>query len=295
MAYRRSHAARLLRVSADRLRYWERTDLIEPSARVDQRPAFGFGDLATAKRLVALLREGVSLGRIRRSTRAVKRLVPEVEQPLDVLRTWVPGSQRVVLRVENALMEPNGQTVIDFSGSGAASVPSAVTQLHGPAMGAPLTDPNEALEWFERGCALDSNPKTHAEAIEAYRKSLAADPQFADAYCNLGAIYYNQRRRDAATDAFERALAIDPDHLEANLNLANLLEDANRNAAALRHYKIAMRNDPLHPDVQLNLALLYEKLGLGGKARGHWRRYLQVDPSGTWAEIARNRLEPGSP
>ena len=51
-----------------------------------------------------------------------------------------------------------------------------------------------------------------------------------------------------------------------------------------------MRADPLYPEVQLNLALLYEKLGLRRKAREHWRRYLQLDPSGSWAEIARKHL-----
>ena len=42
---------------------------------------------------------------------------------------------------------------------------------------------------------------------------------------------------------------------------------------------------------QYKKALVYEKIGLRRKARGHWRRYLQLEPSGTWVEIARQRLE----
>ena len=84
---------------------------------------------------------------------------------------------------------------------------------------------------------------------------------------------------------------IDPQHVEANLNLATLLEDEGRYQMALRHYKVALDADPMYADAHVSLALVYEKIGLRRKARGHWRRYLQLEPSGTWVEIARQRLQ----
>ena len=74
------------------------------------------------------------------------------------------------------------------------------------------------------------------------------------------------------------------------INLANVLEEDDRNEGALRHYKDALRIDPLFADAQLNLALLYEKLGLPRTARARWRRYLQLEPRGAWADIARKHL-----
>jgi Tfp pilus assembly protein PilF len=47
----------------------------------------------------------------------------------------------------------------------------------------------------------------------------------------------------------------------------------------------------MYADAHVSLALVYEKIGLRRKARGHWRRYLQLEPSGTWVEIARHRLQ----
>jgi Tfp pilus assembly protein PilF len=47
----------------------------------------------------------------------------------------------------------------------------------------------------------------------------------------------------------------------------------------------------MYADAHVSLALVYEKIGLRRKARGHWRRYLQLEPSGTWVEIARRRLQ----
>jgi tetratricopeptide (TPR) repeat protein len=152
-------------------------------------------------------------------------------------------------------------------------------------------DAHTAAEWFEIGCQLDSDRDTYAEAIEAYRRALAADPEHADSLCNLGSIYYCQGRRTEARACFERALAADAEHVEANLNLATLLEEEERNETALRHYKRALAADPFHADAHVSVALLYEKLGLRRTAREHWRRYLQVDPAGAWADVARRHLD----
>jgi tetratricopeptide (TPR) repeat protein len=69
-----------------------------------------------------------------------------------------------------------------------------------------------------------------------------------------------------------------------------VLEEENRNEGALKHYKEAMRLDPMFADARLNLALLYEKLTLRRTARIHWRRYLQLEPTGPWADVARKHL-----
>ncbi|MEE9609563.1 MAG: tetratricopeptide repeat protein, partial [Myxococcota bacterium] len=231
---------------------------------------------------------GVPLRRIRRSVESLRRRFPDLDRPLDALRVWMDGSDRMVVRHQGVLLEPNGQTVIDFSptppagGSGVA--PLAPRERTESAAG-------RALEWFERGCHNDSDPATYATAVEAYRRAIEAAPDFADAHCNLGSVYFNLERRAAARACFERAIALEARHLEANLNLATLLEEDGRNEAALSHYKVALETEPLYPDTHVSLALLYEKLSLRRKARSHWRRYLQLDPTGGWAHLARRRLE----
>ena len=99
------------------------------------------------------------------------------------------------------------------------------------------------------------------EAAQAYEKAIELDPEYADAYCNLGAVRYNQGQRAAARRAFEACLARYADHVEANFNLANVLEEAGEDEQALTLYRRALAADPLYPDLHINLALLYEKLG----------------------------------
>ncbi|HYB13848.1 MAG TPA: tetratricopeptide repeat protein [Myxococcota bacterium] len=282
-------AARICRLSSARLRYWERTALVRPSLTIDSAPLFGFRDLVCIKAILVLIESGVPLRRIRRSLESVRAHVPEIDRPLGALRVWIEGSDRVVVRHDGVLLQPDGQTVLDFRLAPERADDVACLEARRPGKGVE-PDPESALEWFERGCRLDGEAETQDEASAAYRRCLEADPSFADARCNLATVDYNQGRRDAARAGYEHALALEPDHVEANFNLANLCEEEGRNEAALHHYKVAMRADPLYPDVQLNVALLYEKLGLRRKAREHWRRYLQLEPLGSWAEIARKHL-----
>jgi tetratricopeptide (TPR) repeat protein len=287
-----NEVARICRLSAARLRYWERTALVQPSLSLGSEPRFSFQDLVQIRTVLALLDRGVPLRRIRRSVEGVRSRIPELGQPLGQLRVWIDGSDRVVVRHDGRLMEPDGQVVLDFalappSAEDVAPLPHPSTRAGGSSEG---PDPETALEWFERGCQLDSEPRTALEAIEAYQRAIAADPTFADAHCNLGTVHYNQGRRDEARACYQSALELDPHHVEASFNLANLSEEEGRNEMALRLYKAALRADPLYADAYLNLALLYEKLGLRRRARDPWRRYLQLDPNGAWAEVARKHL-----
>jgi tetratricopeptide (TPR) repeat protein len=289
-AYTLGDVARICKVSRSRLRYWERTALLEASEQIDAKPAYAFRDLITVKSILDLLARGVPLRRIRRSAETVRMRMPEVDQPLASLRTWADGSRRVVVRHDGHLVEPNGQLVLDFSEAGTAR--AEVEPLAPRAAPAPDAQAlKTAEEWFDRGCALDSDRATYAEAIEAYEQAIVAYPGFADAYCNLGSGYFNQGRRSPARACFECAIEIEPDHLEANLNLATLEEEIGRDGVALRHYKVALKADPLYADTHVSVALLYEKLGIRSKARDHWRRYLQLDPAGLWSEMARQRVE----
>jgi tetratricopeptide (TPR) repeat protein len=287
-AYSLREAARILGVRPARLRSWERSALVRPSAQVDERPAFGFRDLVCAKAILVLLDHGVPLRRIRRTVDEVRERIPELDEPVAQLRVWIDGSDRVVVRHGEALFEPTGQRVIDFALAPAR--PDDVATLE-PPESAGRPDAETALEWFERGCRLDARPETFGQAIEAYRRAIEADPDFADAHCNLGTVHHQQDRRDLARACYERALACDRAHLESNLNLAALLEEDGRDEAALAHYRAALRADPLRVEAHLAVALLYDRIGLRRRAREHWRRYLQSAPTGPWAELARRRVE----
>jgi tetratricopeptide (TPR) repeat protein len=266
------------------LRTFERMDLVRPAHGEGEAAAFDFRDLLSLRALVLLLERGVPMRRIRRSVESVRERWPELERPLGALKLADGTAERLVVRHAGATLDPDGQLLLDFAADDAPA--RAVAALPPPAE----EGPRSALEWFERGCALDVDGGTLPEAIEAYRRAIALEPTLADAHCNLGTAHYNRGERDLARAAYEAALEQYPSHREANFNLANLFEEAGRREAAIHHYKRAVAADPCFADAHLNLALLYEKLGLPRRGKEHWRRYLQLAPEGSWAEVARQRL-----
>lgn len=302
-AYSVRDAARILKVTPSRLRYWKRTRLVRSPAEEGDIAGFDFQDLVSVRAVLALLENGVPLQRIRQSIEILRDQVPELEQPLSALQVWGEAPRRVVVRHEGRLLEPDGQFVLEFE-SEVVDVPanevapfrlapdgepvSAGVKLEdaGVANAATLS----ALDWFEVGCGLDSDSATYSKAVAAYRNAVAIDPEFADAHCNLGAALYNKGNRKEAQACFERCLELQPNHVEGHFNAANLLEEEGEPEQALKHYKIALDGDPSYADLHINLALLYEKLEQPERGRDHWRRYLQIEPDGALAEIARERI-----
>jgi tetratricopeptide (TPR) repeat protein len=271
------------------VRYWERTSLIGPALadatpQVTEQPAFGFRDLVSVRSIVGLLERGVPLRRIRRGADALRERFPERE-PLSGLRAW-QGAQRLLLHHEGAWMEPDGQLVLDFVCGGAAG---AVATLESRRSGEDAF--HAAREWFVRGSELDAERATWNEAADCYRRAIELDPTFADAHCNLGSLLFNRGRRDEARHQFEQTVELAPRHVEGHLNLGTLCEEDGAEERALWHYRQALESDPRFPDIHVSIALIYEKLELQRTARVHWRRYLQLEPAGSWARVARQRLE----
>ena len=299
--YSLGDVARILKVSPGRLRYWQRTELVESLASASDDDGYAFRDLVVLRAIVSLLDKGIPLQRIRRNLEAVRSRLPELDEPAAALRVWDDASPRLVLRNEGRLEETGGQLLLDFQDGdpGGADGRAALVEFDagGTSPGSFHEDrssrsrADEAVAWFERGCELDADPGQWARAIEAYEMALELEDDYADAYCNLGAVRYNQGKHADARRAFEACLAREADHVEANFNLANVLEEEGDDGGALTHYRRALTADPHYPDLHINLALLYEKIGRPRPAIEHWRRLLQLDPQGSWAEVARARLE----
>jgi len=290
--YSLGDVARILKVSPRRLRYWKKTRLVASPAGAADDEGYGFRDLVVLRAIVSMVERGIPVQRLRRHLEVLRDRLPELVDPASALRLADERAEPVVLHRDGRWEEVSGQLLLDFA-SGALPADRRVTAL--PAAGAEpaaegRSSPTDALWWFEKGCALDVDPRRYGDAAAAYEKALELDPDYADAWCNLGAVRYNQDQRAAARRAFEACLARSPEHVEASFNLANVLEEAGEDERALALYRRALAADPLYPDLHINLALLYENLDSLQAACRHWRRYLRIDPQGSWAAVARQRI-----
>jgi tetratricopeptide (TPR) repeat protein len=176
-------------------------------------------------------------------------------------------------------------------------------------------DPQDYRAWFDLGVLYNETGRK-AEAIAAYRKSVAADPRIFEATFNLGLMLAQAHDPEAekwlrtatqltptgkpaegrarawlslgrvleasdpagALAAYAESAKLQPGDPEPHLSAGALLERQGRNQEAAREYSRAAQLDPKSVDAALGLANLAQKSGPLAEAEEAWRKYLELEP-----------------
>ncbi len=273
--YHREDVIRILRISARQLAGWEKAGLFPI------KDAYSFFDLLQIKKLRDLRAKRVRPAAIRDSLRAMQQQVAGMENPLLEAGTFATRS-RVVFRHKGAAVEPiAGQFVLDFADREVVEQPK-ITAFRAA---------ETASDFFNRGVALEEDPKTQDEAIDSYKKCVELDPTHAAAYINLGTLYYNRHDYVLAERYYRKAVEVDPRYALAYFDLGNVLDETGRLPDAIRAYEAALALAPTYADAHYNLALAHEKAREPRKALRHWEAYSRLDSVGPWAIHARNQIK----
>jgi tetratricopeptide (TPR) repeat protein len=99
------------------------------------------------------------------------------------------------------------------------------------------------------------------KVIAAYNKVLAIDPEQIYVLLYLGHAYVNKEDYDQAIAAYNKALALDPEHIDALISLGNAYYQNKDYDQAIAAYTKALAIDPEHIDALLLLGLAYVSLG----------------------------------
>lgn len=284
--YTVAEVARLFGFTVSRLRYWDRSGLIEPSARVSGRNYYTFQDLVGVRAAKWLLEQGVPLQQVRRSVDSLRRMLPETARPLSELRVMADGRTMLVQDDGGTYDPATGQAVLDFRIDGLESDVVRLLYLDDD-------DRSRAYHHYLEGCRFDEDERTYDQAEIAYKKALSLDPTLSNALTNLGNLEYRRDRLDEAERYYERALECDPEQPEALYNLGFLCFERDEVDEAVTLFRQALDSDPSFADAHFNLAMALEEQGAWAEARPHWQQYLALEPGGPWADIAKEHLREG--
>ena len=128
--------------------------------------------------------------------------------------------------------------------------------------------------------------------VEVY-KAIASDPHSEAAQIARAHIYFDRGLISKEIEAWNAALAIAPDDAAARENLGHALLAAGRDADAAAEYRRVLAEDPGAKVALFNLAQLETDAKNDEVARTLWLRYLELDPTGPWAEKAKAHLGDG--
>lgn len=279
--YTKENVRRMLSISERQLRAWQRLGWIRETA------AFSFADLIALRTLQKLRENRIPVSRIGHALASLKKKLAHVEHPLSELKI-VSDGRSIAVQIAGEKMEAiTGQLLFDFDTAALGSVK--------PLSAAPKESKadieKQAELWFQRGLDLEEQGAPLADAIEAYKKAVALNPNAAGALVNLGTIHYHLRRFREAQAYYERAIEVDPKYPLAQFNLGNLCDEWGQLDRAREYYLTALKLSPGYADAHYNMALLCERTGDYLNATRHWKAYLKIDPSSNWSAIARRQLE----
>jgi tetratricopeptide (TPR) repeat protein len=257
---------------------WERAGLIASSED------YSFDELVQLRKLRDLAATKISVGNIRRSVAAMQK-VSGMANPLMESAVVSRGS-RLAFRQWGALVDPmTRQMAFDFELAPCAGM--AVVRKRGQDPGPSA----ELQEMFLRAVRLEEIPGRIEEAKTVYQTILEIHPGHAAAAINLGTIHYNERDFAGAERMYRRATESDPEYALAFFDLGNVLDEQQRLDEAIAAYERALVLVPQYADAHYNLALAYERLKEPRKALRHWTAYTKLDPTGPWANHARNQAK----
>ena len=98
-------------------------------------------------------------------------------------------------------------------------------------------------------------------SIEAYKKAVLINPNYADAHYNMGNALRDYGKQDEAITAYENALNLQPSHVDAYNNIGNILRNQGKLEKAIIAFKKAIKINP-------NGANLYYNMGNALLAKG---------------------------
>lgn len=114
--------------------------------------------------------------------------------------------------------------------------------------GAPRPLPKEMLEGMLKAAHASLDAGRYQEAIAAYTAVLRREPRNVDAITHMGVILALAGHQAEALEAFDRALAIDPDYAHALWDKAGVQEGRQDHAGALATLEHFVRVSPPGPD-----------------------------------------------
>ena len=249
------------------------------------RYAFDFRDLLVLKTAAKLVADGVASARVQRVLEQLRNQLPP-DYPLSGMQLSLRG-EKIVVKSHGQTWEPEtGQCMLGFSSTppNPASVPT-LTQTRSDAQTAPSVeslmeelgeadDYDSANAWFEVGVALeDTEPH---KAYEAYLRTLACNPEHAEAYINVGTLCSLAGEPKRALAFFQMAIRLEPNQPVAHFNAAITHQDLTNCEKAILSYREAVRCDPDFADAHYNLAILLEEHGKVEEANLHKRRYEDI-------------------
>ncbi|MEE9382140.1 MAG: tetratricopeptide repeat protein [Nannocystaceae bacterium] len=149
--------------------------------------------------------------------------------------------------------------------------------------------PDNASLHYVRGMALQRLNRRQ-EAIEAWERAYAADPNLYGALDAIGTAHFDDGDPAKAIEYHRRALAVDSGFADGHFNLGMALVAAGHEDEGYKELSSAATLNPEDADILLELAVLDQKRGNVAGARSRVKAAVQADPHNAFVRMVQGDL-----
>jgi Flp pilus assembly protein TadD len=135
-----------------------------------------------------------------------------------------------------------------------------------------------------------TDPRRYEEALEAFDRALASDPQNLEALMGKGQVLAELGRYEEALDAFHRALAVIPDSAEALVGVGQVLAELGRYEEALEVFDRVLIVDVYNLEALVGKGQVARVLGRYDDAISSFNLALKHNPANTEDWVTRGQI-----
>lgn len=156
-------------------------------------------------------------------------------------------------------------------------------------------NPNHLPSMYRLGIVY-AEMRKYPEAIDVWKRYIAATNESAAGYSNLAFCYELAQRPEDAEGAYVKAIRKDPRHVASRVNYGLMLVRRGRDGEGRLHLQAVLKPAEVH----YNVGSVHESLGHPEQAKAEYVKALQVDPAFTdartrLAELAATGTPPAPP
>ena len=186
---------------------------------------------------------------------------PHSEQLQRIINFYTQGQLKQALFESSQLLErfPNSVVLYNIAGASNAGLMQFDAAINNYKKALKI-NPDYPDAYNNMGNALKDKGDLEA-AIESYKQALKIKPDYAQAYNNMGIALKGKGDLEAAIESYKQALKIKPDYAQAYNNMGSALSEKGDLEAAIESYKQALKIKP-------NYAEVYNNMGIALKDKG---------------------------
>ena len=144
----------------------------------------------------------------------------------------------------------------------------------------PASMPQQSQQPQQQAAQEETITEDQAKRILALEKEVAANPDNADAWTQLGNLYFDTNNFESAIRSYKKSLALKPNNANVQTDLGVMYRRAGQPQEAIKAFEKAVRIDPKHEIARFNTGIVFlHDLNDREGALKAWQDLVDINPA----------------